>query len=363
MKLLKTLAFTLSIFLISCSSETDTETNILQAKFEEQRATLYSEYTSAKNQIKKSAVFNRSRKNTCDFVQKNGSSFINWYGEITRLSTDQGGDEVNLTITSNENGIKVAYIIYGIKMKSDLYDQISNYAEGEYVYFNFTPQEMLAINSTENECFDEISLSEYGSLSAPEFLANITRIGSEPDDITQEEMVKLEDVSTEEVAVEAVGCQVEGGTCLADHSCCAAPVANTISSQADENESEDAEDLRLQEEIVTSIRENFYGLKDIWDDLIVTKINDQITIYSTLIYPSENNHFCGIIKSNGVTNEFYVKNDKLYFVYNFGNGIENRYYFNNNVEIVRWLDSNKGNILEKRNEEQKRLMDIFNQIY
>ena len=123
------------------------------------------------------------------------------------------------------------------------------------------------------------------------------------------------------------------------------------------------QDIRTEEEIVTSIREKFYGLKDIWDDLLITKINEQITIYSTLIYPSENNHFCGIIKSNGVTNEFYVKNDKLYFVYNYGNEIENRYYFNNNVEIVRWLDNNKDNILEKRNEEQKRLMDIFNQIY
>jgi hypothetical protein len=35
------------------------------------------------------------------------------------------------------------------------------------------------------------------------------------------EDVAVEEVATEEV-VEAVGCQVEGGTCLADHSCCAA---------------------------------------------------------------------------------------------------------------------------------------------
>ena len=188
-------------FLLSnCGSKG--ETNILQVKFEEQRATLYSEYTSAKNEIKKSAVFNKSRKNTCDFVQKNGSSFINWYGEITYLSTDQGGDEVNLSITSSENGIKVTYEIYGIKMKSDLYDQISNFTEGDYVYFNFIPQGMSAINSTENECFDETSFTEEGSLRAPEFLANITRIGSNPDDITQEEMVKLEEELVEKVKME-----------------------------------------------------------------------------------------------------------------------------------------------------------------
>jgi bacterioferritin-associated ferredoxin len=37
---------------------------------------------------------------------------------------------------------------------------------------------------------------------------------------TVEEVVAEDAVETEEVA-EAVGCQVEGGTCLEDHSCCA----------------------------------------------------------------------------------------------------------------------------------------------
>ena len=35
------------------------------------------------------------------------------------------------------------------------------------------------------------------------------------------EDVAVEEAATEEV-VEAVGCQVEGGTCLEDHSCCVA---------------------------------------------------------------------------------------------------------------------------------------------
>ena len=188
-------------FLLSnCGSKG--ETNILQVKFEEQRATLYSEYISAKNEIKKSTVFNKSRKNTCDFVNKHGSSFINWYGEITYLSTDQGGDEVDLSITSSENGITVKYEIYGIRMNSDLYNQISNFAEGDYVYFNFNPQGILAINSTEKECFDENSFTEEGSLRAPEFFANITRIGSEPDDITQEEIAKLEEELVEKAKME-----------------------------------------------------------------------------------------------------------------------------------------------------------------
>ena len=36
--------------------------------------------------------------------------------------------------------------------------------------------------------------------------------------------VAVEEVAVEEVA-EAVGCQVEGGTCLEDHSCCAPAAA------------------------------------------------------------------------------------------------------------------------------------------
>jgi len=41
-------------------------------------------------------------------------------------------------------------------------------------------------------------------------------------DVAVEEVVT--DVAVEEVA-EAVGCQVEGGSCLADHSCCAPKAA------------------------------------------------------------------------------------------------------------------------------------------
>ena len=39
------------------------------------------------------------------------------------------------------------------------------------------------------------------------------------EEVAVEEVV-VDEVATEEVA-EAVGCQVEGGTCLEDHSCCA----------------------------------------------------------------------------------------------------------------------------------------------
>jgi hypothetical protein len=53
--------------------------------------------------------------------------------------------------------------------------------------------------------------------------------GADDAAVTEEtavEEVVAEDAAVEEV-VEAVGCQVEGGTCLEDHSCCAPAVDAT----------------------------------------------------------------------------------------------------------------------------------------
>ena len=52
-----------------------------------------------------------------------------------------------------------------------------------------------------------------------------TACNSETGDAAATEAAAVEEVVTDEVATEevaeAVGCQVEGGTCLEDHSCCA----------------------------------------------------------------------------------------------------------------------------------------------
>ena len=45
--------------------------------------------------------------------------------------------------------------------------------------------------------------------------------------------VAVEEVAVEEVA-EAVGCQVEGGTCLEDHSCCAPAAADEAHNHDDD---------------------------------------------------------------------------------------------------------------------------------
>ena len=153
----------------------------LQIQFEKERAALKTEYEFAKNEIKKSAVFNKSRKRTCDFVNAHGSNFTNWYGKLTYLSTDQGGDKVSITITSNYHNLEVQYEDFGIKMGSSVYNQVAELVKGDYVYINFTPKSAGAINSTERECFDENSFTESGSLDAPEFSVNISRI-----DLTKE---------------------------------------------------------------------------------------------------------------------------------------------------------------------------------
>ena len=54
-------------------------------------------------------------------------------------------------------------------MGSNLYNLLADFAEGDWVYFNYTFDSAGAINSTESECFDETSWSEYGSLNEPEF--------------------------------------------------------------------------------------------------------------------------------------------------------------------------------------------------
>ena len=167
------------LLIIGCSSKPDFA-NSLQVQFENERMSLKTEYKSAKNQIKKSAVFNESRRKTCDFVNAHGSNFSNWYGKIKYLITDQGGDEVAITIISDEHGLDIEYDTAGIKMGSSVYNQVTELEKGDYVYFSFTPRSAGAITSTERECFNETSWTEEGSLDAPEFSVEFSRISLNP---------------------------------------------------------------------------------------------------------------------------------------------------------------------------------------
>ena len=117
------------------------------------------------------------------------------------------------------------------------------------------------------------------------------------------------------------------------------------------------------DEIINDIRDDFYYLKNNWVNLKRISLSDNITIYSTLEYPSLNNHFCAQILNEGINYEFYVNNEKLYFVYSHFEGIENRYYFNPNGEIIMWLDSEKAEVKDGLLAEKNSLNLIFEEIY
>lgn len=117
------------------------------------------------------------------------------------------------------------------------------------------------------------------------------------------------------------------------------------------------------DEIIKNIRDSFYYLKNNWVNLKRLTLSDNITIFSTLEYPSLNNHFCAQILNAGINYEFYVNHEKLYFVYSHFEGIENRYYFNPNGEIIMWLDSEKAEVKDGLLAEKNRLKLIFEEIY
>ena len=140
-----------------------------QVEFQEARNTFFISYQNAPNEIKKSDVFNASREHTCSYKQKYGDSFSNWTGTVSTISTDQGGDEVTVfSIVSDEQGIPVVYKELGIKRGSPLYRQISEYAIGQKVHFTFSFEDE-SFSTNVKECFDEMSITELGSLEEPEF--------------------------------------------------------------------------------------------------------------------------------------------------------------------------------------------------
>ena len=117
------------------------------------------------------------------------------------------------------------------------------------------------------------------------------------------------------------------------------------------------------DEIIKNIRDSFYYLKNNWVNLKILTLSDDITIFSTLEYPSLNNHFCAQVLNAGINYEFYVNHEKLYFVYSHFEGISNRYYFNPNGEIIMWIDSEKAEVKDGLLAEKNRLNLIFEEIY
>lgn len=141
--------------------------NDIQMEFLRARVNFNNEYQSAKNDIKKSEIFNNSRKHTCEFAKKYGRSYNNWGGYITTISTDQGGDIVRIVIKTRFDNLVVEFLST-IQRGQKLYTLISELSEGDKVDFSFSFNQEL-YSSNVMECFDETSLSEFGSLNNPEF--------------------------------------------------------------------------------------------------------------------------------------------------------------------------------------------------
>lgn len=163
----------LSMFMFSCGDEIKLE-NIIQEEFETTRKTFSSQYYDAPNQIKQSEIFNESRRYSCLFEQKHGNAFNDWEGEIDAIYTDQGGSEIsNFSVSSKKHDFY--YKQSGIKRGTALYSQIAEFKEGEKVKFDFKFNEEV-FSSNVKECFDELSITESGSLSEPEFSVSFLKI-------------------------------------------------------------------------------------------------------------------------------------------------------------------------------------------
>ena len=182
----------LTLYLISLSG---LEKNPQQIKFEEERALLYDNQSS----------LTTARDVDCNFINKYGTTFVNWTGEIKSI------DEEHIVILSDANGIEVQYKIFDWVL--DLggfhshYDSITGNVNdrtlnnealdvGDNVYFSFHPVQS---ESDEDECFDETSFTKKGGLKAPEYMADIFRISKNPWEITHEQISKIKNKYNEEI--------------------------------------------------------------------------------------------------------------------------------------------------------------------
>ena len=128
-------------------------------------------YEEAKNDIQKSAIFNKANVNTDKFINEHGDILVHWSGKIDRLATSHGGKDAWVTIVSL-NG--VSYSMHDISASSSIYPQLSILKEGQNVRFTGTLQRISEGNW-------ERSLTERGSLDKPEFevqLETISALGS-----------------------------------------------------------------------------------------------------------------------------------------------------------------------------------------
>jgi len=157
---------------------------VLQEEFEIKRNSFREDYSDAPNEIKKSAIWVEANEWTRQFGRSRGWKINNWYGTIEDLSTDQGGDFLTLSISSRKFGTRIDYETWNNRFSdmddntmpkkgSKIYNQAAELLEGDYVYFS---AELL---SDSEKGIKESSMTESGSLRAPEFKVRFTDIRPE----------------------------------------------------------------------------------------------------------------------------------------------------------------------------------------
>ena len=149
--------------------------------FESKRADYKNQYIYAKNEIKKSEVFNDVANWSRKFKENIFNSDEYWYGKLVEIRTDRGGTKAAVIIRSAVNGINIDYdtdneflTIYDdliIKKGSYLYNQLADLAEGQFVKFKF-----YFVEGGDRGVFEK-SITEEGSITEPEFIVKFISIG------------------------------------------------------------------------------------------------------------------------------------------------------------------------------------------
>lgn len=151
-----------------------------QEIFETKRAEFKQQFLSAKNDIKRSSVFNNAANWSENFKDNLFDLDEYWYGKIIDIRTDQGGTKAAVEIRSSRYGIQVDYetdnelfTVYDeliIKKGSKLYSQLADLEIGQYVKFKFN-----FIDGGNRGVFEK-SITEEGSITEPEFVVKFISI-------------------------------------------------------------------------------------------------------------------------------------------------------------------------------------------
>jgi hypothetical protein len=152
----------------------------IQEEFELVRTGQLRSYEHATNEIQSSAIFNQANHETKALISRYGAYLNNWSGRITRISTSHGGGDVSVKIThtsSTYDNLTEQYdggltkTFDGITSSSPVYKQLSVLKEGDLVLFSgkLMPS---------SPSIWEYSLTERGSLEAPEFVIRFDSIQS-----------------------------------------------------------------------------------------------------------------------------------------------------------------------------------------